>query len=122
MLFRSNVHDTHLFDPLLPGGIKEVYGDKGFDSEKRRKRLRGQRIAPRLMFKGKRNRNLSNIERYHNKRWAGVRYIVEQTIAGMKRYCGLKRMMWMGLGRAQLQTELSAIAFNCKRAVKLLMA
>ena len=71
---------------------------------------------------GKRNRKLSNIEIYHNKRWSRIRYIVKQTIAGMKRYCGLRRMMWMGLGRAQLQAELSAIAFNCKRAVKLLMA
>jgi len=79
-------------------------------------------MAPRLMFRGTRARKLSNIERYHNKRWAGVRYIVEQTIAGMKRYCGLRGMMWMGLRRAQLQAELSAIAFNCKRAVKLLMA
>ncbi len=118
----ANVHDTHLFDPLLPGGIKEVYGDKGFDSDERRERLRREGIDPRLMFKGTRGRKLSNIERYHNKRWAKVRYIVEQTIAGMKRYCGLKRMMWMGLGRAQLQAELSAIAFNCKRAVNLLMA
>lgn len=118
----ANVHDTHLFDPLLPGGIKEVYGDKGFDSEERRKRLREQKIAPRIMFKGTRGRKLSNIERYHNKRWSKVRYIVEQSIAGMKRYCGLSRMMWMGLGRAQLQAELSAIAFNCKRAVKLLCA
>ena len=118
----ANIHDTHLFDPLLPWGIKEVYGDKGFDSEERRERCRRQGIAPRLMFKGKRNRKLSNIEIYHNKRWAGVRYIVEQSIAGMKRYSGLRRMMWMGLCRAQLQAELSAIAFNCKRAVKLLMA
>jgi len=118
----ANVHDTHLFDPLLPGGIKGVYGDKGFDSEERRKRLRSQKIAPRLMFKGTRARKLSNIERYHNKRWSKVRYIVEQSIAGMKRYCGLSRMRWMGLGRAHLQAELSAIAFNCKRAVKLLYA
>lgn len=118
----ANVHDTHLFDPLLPGGIKEVYGDKGFDSDERRERLREKGISPRLMFKGTRARKLSNIERYHNKRWAKVRYIVEQTIAGMKRYCGLRRMMWMGSGRAQLQAELSAIAFNCKRAVSLLQA
>lgn len=122
VVFPANVHDTHLFDPLLPGGIKEVYGDKGFDSEERRKRLREEGIAPRLMFKGTRGRKLSNIEIYHNKRWAGVRYIVEQSIAGMKRYCGLRRMMWMGLRRAQLQAELSAFAFNCKRAVNLLCA
>lgn len=76
----------------------------------------------RLMFKATRGKKLSNIERYHNKRWAGVKYIVEQSIAGMKRYCGLRRMMWMGLAGAQTQYELSSIAFNCKRAVNLLMA
>jgi len=118
----ANIHDTHLFDPLLPGGIKEVYGDKGFDSAERRERLREKGIIPRIMFKGRRGKALSNIERYHNKRWARVRYIVEQTIAGMKRYCGLRRMMWMGLGRAQMQAELSAVAFNCKRAALALRA
>jgi len=118
----ANVHDTGLFDPLLPGGVKEVYGDKGFDSAERRERLRENGIIPRIMFKGKRGKGLSNIERYHNKRWAKVRYVVEQSIAGMKRYCGLRRMMWMGLGRAQTQAELSAIALNCKRAALALRA
>jgi IS5 family transposase len=102
----ANVHDTGLFDPLLPGGVKEVYGDKGFDSAERTERLRENGIIPRIMFKGKRGRKLSNIERY----------------AGMKRYCGLRRMMWMGLGRAQTQAELSAIALNCKRAALALRA
>lgn len=115
----ANVHDTHLFDPLLFDWLTEVYADKGFSDEKRRRKLRKRGIIPRIMFKGTRRRKLSGIERYHNKRWAKVRYIVEQTIAGLKRYCGLRRMIWMGLGRAQLQAELSAIAFNCKRAVKL---
>ncbi|MEO0145626.1 MAG: hypothetical protein ABIM59_01255 [candidate division WOR-3 bacterium] len=44
-----------------------------------------------------------------------MRYIVEQKIAGLKRYCGLRGMMRMGLGRVQTQAELSAIAFNCER-------
>ena len=122
MALPANAHDINFLDLVNLEGTKELYGDKGFADEKRKQRLREQGVKPRLMFKGKRNRKLSSIERYHNKRWTGVRYIVEQTIAGMKRYCGLSRMMWMGLARAQLQAELSAIAFNCKRAMKLLCA
>ncbi|MEO0257587.1 MAG: IS5 family transposase [candidate division WOR-3 bacterium] len=118
----ANVHDTHLFDPLMLDWLKEVYGDKGFSDERRRRKLRERGIAARIMFKGTRGKKLSNIEHYHNKRWAKTRYIVEQTIAGLKRCCGLRRMMWMGLSRAQLQAELSAIAFNCKRAISLLQA
>ena len=116
----ANTHDSRLFAELLPPGIKEVYPDKGFDSKKTRERLRDMGIAPRIMFKGERGHKLSNIEHHHNKRWARVRYIVEQSIAGMKRWCGLGRMVWMGQSRARLQTQLSAIAFNCKRAVNLI--
>ena len=118
----ANAHDINFLDLIDVSGIKELYGDKGFSDERRKQKLREQGVMPRIMFRNRRGKRKSNIERYHNKRWAKVRYIVEQTIGCLKRWCGLERMVWMGLGRAQMQAELSAIAFNCRWAVKLLEA
>jgi IS5 family transposase len=48
------------------------------------------------------------------------RYKIEQKIADLTRYCGLRRCRYRGLGRAGIHTLLAATVCNIKRMVKLL--
>jgi transposase len=51
---------------------------------------------------------------YHN------RYRIEQKVADLARYCGLRKCRYRGLGRAGIHTLLAATVCNIKRMVKLL--
>lgn len=48
------------------------------------------------------------------------RYRIEQKVADLTRYCGLRRCRYRGLGRAGIHTLLATIACNIKRMAKLL--
>jgi transposase len=48
------------------------------------------------------------------------RYKIEQKVADLTRYCGLRRCRYRGLGRAGIHTLLATIACNIKRMTKLL--
>jgi transposase len=48
------------------------------------------------------------------------RYRIEQKMADLTRYCGLRRCRYHGLGRAGIHTLLATIVCNIKRMVKLL--
>jgi transposase len=48
------------------------------------------------------------------------RYKIEQKVADLIRYCGLRRCRYRGLGRAGIHTLLATIACNIKRMAKLL--
>jgi IS5 family transposase len=48
------------------------------------------------------------------------RYKIEQKVADLTRYCGLRRCRYRGLGRAEIHTLLATTVCNIKRMVKLL--
>lgn len=48
------------------------------------------------------------------------RYKIEQKVADLTRYCGLRRCRYRGLGRAKIHTLLATIVCNIKRMAKLL--
>jgi transposase len=48
------------------------------------------------------------------------RYRIEQKVADLTRYCGLRRCRYRGLGRAEIHTLLATTVCNIKRMVKLL--
>jgi len=48
------------------------------------------------------------------------RYKIEQKVADLTRYCGLRRCRYRGLGRAGIHTLLATMVCNIKRMVKLL--
>jgi transposase len=48
------------------------------------------------------------------------RYKIEQKMADLNRYCGLRRCRYRGLGRAEIHTLLATTVCNIKRMVKLL--
>jgi hypothetical protein len=50
----------------------------------------------------------------------GNRYKIEQKVADLTRYCGLRRCRYRGLDRAHIHTLLATTVCNIKRMVKLL--
>jgi IS5 family transposase len=50
----------------------------------------------------------------------GNRYKIEQKVADLTRYCGLRRCRYRGLGRASIHTLLATTVCNIKRMVRLL--
>ena len=52
----------------------------------------------------------------------GNRYKIEQKMADLTRYCGLRRCRYRGLDRARIHTLLATTVCNIKRMVKLLWA
>jgi IS5 family transposase len=52
----------------------------------------------------------------------GNRYKIEQKVADLTRYCGLRRCRYRGLGRARIHTLLASTVCNIKRMARLLWA
>lgn len=58
----------------------------------------------------------------HNAEVRHVRCRIEKVLGTWKRSYGLRRMRWLGLGKAGLQVRLTAIAYNLRRSWRLLAA
>jgi len=60
--------------------------------------------------------------RAHNAEIRRVRCRIEKVFGTAKRSYGMRRMRWMGLAKAGLQVRLTAIAYNLRRSLGLLVA
>jgi IS5 family transposase len=118
----ANEHDSQGFDAVCPKKTKGVCADKAYDSQERREELRERKIAPRILYKGKRGADLPRWQARWNKIWGKRRAPVEAVFASTKRWCGMARIRWLGLEMARLQVWLAALAHNMKRMLALARA
>lgn len=120
----ASVHDTVMFPALLDKSpLSEgdtVYADKGYHSEKNKELLKQRKLNDQIMHKRKRNEpeNRQAIER--NKRIAKQRYVVERTFGSLKRSYGWARTRYIGLLKATFYLQIRCLAFNIKRAMKVI--
>jgi IS5 family transposase len=115
----ANVHDSQAFEGVCPKETKRVYADKAYDSEERRKRLKGKDIVACILFKARRGAKLRGAQIRLNRIWSKRRGKVEAAFCSMKRWCGMARIRYLGMRGARLQVYMSALAHNLKRVVKL---
>ncbi|MCB1833204.1 MAG: IS5 family transposase, partial [Geminicoccaceae bacterium] len=80
----AQIHDSQACDALVQGDEAAVYADKAYDDAGRRKRLKDQGIAPRILYKAGRNRPLRPWQKSFNKVMSVIRAPVERTFAAMK--------------------------------------
>src|SRR4051794_34942151 len=113
----ADVHDSVPADDLVQGDEAAVYADKAYDSEARRTGLRERGIAPRIMYRARRNRPLKPWQAAFNK--APVRAGVERLFATMKRGYGYRRVRYLGLARDGVQLQALCVAINLRRALAL---
>jgi len=108
----ANEHDTNFFDKVLPGDVKEIYADKGYDDDDRRRKLTRRGIKPKIMRRAHRNKPLTEKEKDMNREWSKKRGRVETVFANLKNLFGLRRARWKGLESFRLQTQLASLAWN----------
>jgi len=111
----GNVHDSAVADDLVIGDETAVYADKAYCDEGRRQRLKAEGIAPRILYKGRRNAPLTRYRISLNKRWSAVRSQVERVFADWKVRRSLNRCRYVGLEKNHLHFTLLAMAHNLRR-------
>lgn len=115
----ANRNDGEVFEELLSGDEKSVFGDKAYAKDERKRELRAMGIYCGIMEKGRRGRRLGKRQKKRNAPRARVRGAVERTFGIMKRHYGYARMRYAGLMRNRNAVFLVCIAINLKRMVRL---
>jgi len=116
----ADVHDSLVFAHILSTDDEVVYADKAYDSAKNRKLLKDHGIKDRVLYKGKKGRKQPRWQIDLNKLWNKVRSGVERTFAHLKGQQGLGRSPYFGLRATKAWAYLNAIAYNLRRAIKIL--
>jgi len=120
----ANVHDTVMFPDLIEKAqLSEgdtVYADKGYHSEQNKKILERRKLTDQIMHKRKRNEPENETIVNRNKSISKRRYVVERTFGSLKRSYGWSRTRYIGLPKTTFYLQMRCLAFNIKRAIKLI--
>jgi IS5 family transposase len=103
---------------LQPGSM--LYGDKGYASNENRVLLAENGIKDFIMHKKTKGSELSGFQKKVNRFISGVRYVVEQTFGILKQHFGIDKARYIGIKKVQMEFELTAIAYNLKKAANML--
>ncbi len=116
----ADVHDSLVFGQLLSGDEAIVYADKAYDAGKHRKLLADHGIKDGILHKRVAHKALEPWKRQLNTLYAPIRQRVERTFAHLKGILGLARARYKTWAKNQVHFDLAAIAYNLKRALKLI--
>ena len=118
----ANVHDASELEAVLPAEPGDVYGDSAFSGSRSERVIAARGGRPLTVQTGTWG-GPAALERLreHNGAVQQVRVRIEKVFGTCKRSYGLRRMRWLGLAKAGLQVRLTAIAYNLRRAWRLLM-
>ena len=117
----ANVNDTEVADALVSGDEKAVYADKAYMSKERSALLKSMRIKDRIMRRAdKHHPVLPHWERRRNKLISRLRSPVEKVFGTLKRSYGYRRVRYMGLERNEAEFFFKCMAYNLRRAERLL--
>jgi transposase, IS5 family len=121
VLTPASVNESVVADALISGDEKAVYGDKGYESKARRKRLKRLGIKDRILHRSHKNQaGLPYWQQVRNRLIAKPRAAVERVFAILKRHYGYVRVRYTSLKRNQTQFYLLCLGMNLRRASTLL--
>jgi IS5 family transposase len=121
----ANVNDGKAGPEALPDNPGEVFADSAYRGAHFRDAVRAKGGIPRIVATGMWGRNEQETRRkLHewNQPIHRVRGRIEKVFGTWKRSYGLRRMRWRGLAKAAAQVHLTAIAYNLKRTMNILIA
>ena len=95
------------------------YADKGYAGQDRVNYLARKKLKNGIQSKAHRNRPLSSRAIQRNKLISKLRYIVERTFGGQKRWFDAGTARYVGWAATHTQHVLEAICYNLKRAPQL---
>jgi len=120
----AHVADTTEFEKLLTNlslpDTSPVCADKGYASRKNRDLLAARGYEDGIMAKSARGKPLTLFQRLMNRIISSVRYRVEQGMGTLKKHYGFTRMRYLGLSKGNMEFLLNAMAFNLKKAVRMI--
>jgi IS5 family transposase len=120
----ANVNDGKTGPQALPDDPGEVFADSAYRGDHFAQAVRAKGGTPRVIATGMWGENtrktLARLAAY-NRPIHRVRGRIEKIFGTWKRSYGLRRMRWCGLAKAAAQVRLTAIAYNLKRALNLLL-
>lgn len=119
LLTPANVNETEVADALIRGDERSVYGDKAYDTQARRTRLRAAGIKDRILHRRNKHHPLPPWQARRNALIAPIRASVETVFAVLKRRMAYRTVRYVGLVKNQAHLLLLALAYNMRRVVAL---
>jgi len=120
----ANVHDTVMFPELIDATSLEegdiIHADKGYHSNANKELLKQRKLEDKIMHKRKRNEPEDELIKQRNKQISQHRYVIERTFGSLKRSYGWSRSRYMGLNKTTCYLYIRCLAYNIKRAMKLI--
>lgn len=123
VLTPANVNESSVADDLICGDERAVYGDKGYENKKRRRRLRLAGIKDRISHRS--HKNQEELPHWQRRRNAGIsrrRAPGEAVFGTMKRAFGWARARYTSFAGNVADAFRFATTFNLIRAANLLAA
>lgn len=118
----ANKHDASELEAILPDAPGDTYGDSAYQGDRPEGIIRARGGRPRVVHTGGfGGAAAAERLRAHNAEVRRVRCRIEKVFGTTKRSYGLRRMRWLGLAKAGLQVRLTAIAYNLRRSMTLLV-
>ncbi len=120
----AHVADTTELEKLLTNlclpDASPVCADKGYASQKNRMLLTTHGYEDGIMYKAARGKPLTILQRIMNRIISSVRYRVEQGMGTLKKHYGFTRMRYLGISKGNMEFLLNAMAFNLKKAARMI--
>lgn len=120
----ANINDGKAGPEALPDNPGEVFVDSAYRGNHFRDAVRAKGGIPRIVATGMWGRDeQETLRKLHewNPPIHRVRGRIEKIFGTWKRCYGLRRMRWRGLANAAVQVHLTAIAYNLKRTMNILV-
>lgn len=121
ILTTASVHDSNVFDELIPEDSKAVFADKAYTKEERSANLEKRGIKDGILEKGYRNHPLSEAQIESNKSKMKIRSNIERVFAHWKRWYGYRAVRYKGIAKNELELAMKAMAYNFKRTTAIIM-
>ena len=120
ILTSAKVAESEVADGLVCGDELAVYGDRAYESKRRRRWLKSRGIDDCIMHRSHKNqRELPDWQKRRNE-WIGpVRALVEKVFGTLKRSYGYRRVRYCGLDRNGTEMWFKLMAYNLRKAVNL---
>lgn len=116
----AHVNESTVADRLVCGDEEALYGDKGFESKARRKRLKAQGIKDRIMHRShKHQAALPHWQGVRNRLISPVRAAVEGVFGTLKRTYRRGRSRYCGLAKTAADLTRTLTVYNLRRAIAL---
>lgn len=105
----------------LPKGIP-LKADKGYQSEKNSQILQSRNLKNHILKKAKKNKPLTHWEKMFNKLVGKIRFKIERTFGGIKRWFKGGEAKYRGMAKMHTQNLIEAMCYNLYRSPGIVMS